>query len=156
MTHNYRVTTKWTGNLGEGTKNYKAYNRNHEVLIENKPTLLASSDPAFMGDNARHNPEDLFLASLSSCHMLWYLHLCSIEDILVVDYIDHAKGTMIENKDGSGQFTSVTLTPTVTIIDKKNIDLAEELHHKANKMCFIANSCNFEIKHKPEIQIKSK
>jgi len=146
--HHYKTTIKWTGNLGKGTSNYKAYNRNHSISIAHKTNpILASSDPSFLGDKSRYNPEELLLSSISSCHMLWYLHLCSTHNIVVVNYTDEAEGTMQENKDGSGQFTNVTLHPKVMVKDVTMIDKANQLHRQANKMCFIANSCNFPILH---------
>ena len=66
--HDYKLTLKWTGNKGTGTSGYRAYDRNHEILIEGKTTLLGSADPSFHGDKTVHNPEDLLLASLSACH----------------------------------------------------------------------------------------
>lgn len=154
MIHNYKTTIKWTGNIkGQGTSNYSAYERAHEILVENKAVIHASSDPAFRGDPKKHNPEELFLASISSCHMLWYLHLCASEQISVLSYIDNAKGVMIENKDGSGHFTEVTLNPYVLIKENNKLQRAIELHHTANQKCFIANSCNFTINHEPQIKI---
>lgn len=147
--HTYNLAIQWTGNTGKGTENYLSYERSHSVLINNKKNILCSSDPSFRGDETKHNPEELFLASIASCHMLWYLHLCSEAGIVVVDYSDKASGIMHENADGSGQFSEVTLHPLVTITDESKIDLANELHQKANQMCFIANSCNFKIRHKP-------
>lgn len=147
--HTYKLTIKWTGNQGQGTSSYKAYERSHTVCVDNKADILCSSDPAFRGDNTKHNPEDLFLASISTCHMLWYLHLCSDAGIIVTDYTDHANGIMQETSDGGGHFTEVTLNPVVVITDKSMIDKANELHKKANQLCFIANSCNFAIHHKP-------
>ena len=144
--HNYSVTTAWTGNLGVGTLDYKSYNRNHESAVEGKEhVILGSSDPAFGGDICRYNPEELLVSSVSSCHMLWYLHLCSVNKIVVVDYVDQAKGVMIETADGSGAFDEITLYPVVTVQDQSMIDKANALHVEANKMCFIANSCNFKI-----------
>lgn len=148
--HHYKSTVTWTGNTNEGTKSYTSYSRNHTISGEGKSDhVLGSSDPSFMGDPARYNPEDLFLSSLSACHMLWFLHLCSQNKIVVTAYVDQAAGTMQELPDGSGKFTSVTLHPQVIIKDAANIALANELHHQANQMCFIANSCNFKIDHKP-------
>lgn len=148
--HHYQVKVAWTGNEGKGTLNYKAYNRNHEILVEGKyNSINGSSDPSFSGDKTRYNPEELFLSSLSTCHMLWYLHLCSAHKIIVTDYADKATGIMEEKENGSGRFTEVTLYPTVKVTDEKMIAKAEELHEAANKMCFIANSCNFKIGHKP-------
>lgn len=147
-THNYQTTITWTGNLGQGTTNYKDYKRNHTITNPNKSqNILASADPTFLGDDTRYNPEELLLSSISSCHMLWYLHLCATNNIIVTDYTDHAEGIMQENKDGSGQFTSVTLHPKVTVADASMITKANQLHHKANTMCFIARSCNFPITH---------
>ncbi|RAJ12115.1 OsmC family protein [Olleya aquimaris] len=147
-THNYQSTITWTGNLGNGTANYKSYNRNHTITILDKDNpILASSDPAFLGDKTRYNPEELLLSSIASCHMLWFLHLCAVNNIIVTKYTDQAKGIMQENQDGSGQFTSVTLHPKVVVTHASMIQKANQLHHEANKMCFIARSCNFPILH---------
>jgi hypothetical protein len=75
--HRYRTQVVWTGNLGQGTASYRAYERSHEIVVEEKPLIAGSSDPAFRGDKTKYNPEELFVASLSICHMLWYLHLCA-------------------------------------------------------------------------------
>lgn len=147
--HKYNLTIQWTGNTGQGTKDYRSYERSHTVLIEGKSDILSSSDPAFRGDHSKHNPEELFLASISSCHMLWYLHLCADNGIVVVNYSDNATGTLQETKNGSGHFTEVTLHPIVTVADQSMIEKANELHKQANEFCFIANSCNFKIHHKP-------
>jgi organic hydroperoxide reductase OsmC/OhrA len=146
--HNYSITINWTGNKGQGTNGYKSYDRSHEVAIEGKRTIEASSDPAFLGDKTKHNPEELLLASISSCHMLWYLHLCSDAGIIVTNYVDNAKAAMLETENGGGKFTEVVLYPTITL---KNIEQKEEanaLHTKANELCFIANSLNFKVAHK--------
>lgn len=154
-THNYKIKVEWTGNLGEGTLDYKSYNRNHNIVAEGKYTEInGSSDPAFLGDPTKYNPEDLFLSSISSCHMLWYLHLCSVNKIIVTTYIDNATGTMEETANGSGKFTAVTLHPVVTITDEKMAQKANDLHEEANKLCFIANSCNFKIAHNSKIIVK--
>ncbi|CAM1361314.1 Stress-induced protein [Tenacibaculum sediminilitoris] len=148
--HNYKIKVEWTGNEGNGTLNYKSYKRDHKIIAPGKyGEIKGSSDPSFLGDQTRYNPEDLFLSSLSACHMLWYLHLCSVHKIIVTDYVDNATGIMEETENGSGKFTEVTLNPIVKIIDENMIPKANELHHEANKMCFIANSCNFKIGHNP-------
>jgi organic hydroperoxide reductase OsmC/OhrA len=152
--HHYSLTVKWTGNKGTGTNNYNAYDRSHLVLAENKQEILCSSDPSFRGDTTKYNPEEFLLAALSACHMLSYLHLCSAAGVVVTDYFDNAKGTMTETGDGGGHFTEVTLYPDVTIADETMTDKANELHHKAGKLCFIANSCNFPVHHKPTIKIE--
>ncbi|MFZ6050554.1 OsmC family protein [Halocola ammonii] len=154
-THNYLINLDWTGNLGQGTQSYKAYNRNHEILTEGKTHKIAgSADPSFLGDNTRYNPEELFVSSLAACHMLWYLHLCSANGIIVTNYRDAATGIMEENKDGSGRFKSVTLRPEVTITDPEKVELAKSLHTEANKKCFIANSCNFEVRHEGVVRVE--
>jgi organic hydroperoxide reductase OsmC/OhrA len=145
--HHYSAVVNWTGNKGEGTKSYKSYDRSHDIIIEGKEIIKGSSDPAFLGDRKKHNPEDLFLASISSCHMLWYLHLCSNAGIIVTNYTDNPKGIMTETEDGGGKFTAVTLYPTITLKNIVQKDEAMELHKKTNELCFIANSLNFEVKH---------
>jgi organic hydroperoxide reductase OsmC/OhrA len=147
--HQYQTNLIWTGNLGVGTANYAAYSRDYRLEVLNKAAILGSSDPAFKGDENKHNPEDLLVASISSCHMLWFLHLASSKGIIVTDYSDTATGTMIENENGSGYFDSVILYPVVTITDPTRIDETNELHQLANKYCFISNSLNFKVKHDP-------
>lgn len=149
--HNYALTVKWTGNKGSGTSGYKEFERSHSIFVDNKAEIFGSSDPAFRGDKTKHNPEDLLLASISSCHMLWYLHLCAVEGIIVTDYRDNATGIMIEISNGPGKFTEVTLCPIVTITNSLMTEKANELHKKANELCFIANSLNFPVYHKPTI-----
>lgn len=150
--HQYKTNTKWTGNLGEGTSGYTTYGRDHLISsADKKIEIPASSDPSFRGNAAHYNPEELLVASLSSCHMLWYLHLCSVNKIIVTYYEDNATGSMQETKDGGGAFREVTLNPIIRITDEAMIEKAKELHHQANKMCFIANSCNFPVHHKVQI-----
>ena len=151
--HHYSSQIKWTGNRGNGTCNYKSYERDYSKYIHNKSVILGSSDPAFRGDSTKHNPEELLLTSLSSCHMLWYLHLCSEAGIVVVNYIDNAKGVMQEESNGSGKFNSVTLFPEVVITESSMVQKADELHKKANEICFIANSVNFPVNHQPIIKV---
>jgi organic hydroperoxide reductase OsmC/OhrA len=140
--HHYDLTIQWTGNKENGTSAYTAYERSHVVSAANKPDLLCSSDPDFSGDKTKYNPEELLVASISSCHMLWYLHLCCEAGVVVTD-------------DGGGHFTEVTLYPEVTITKKEMEEKANELHTRANQLCFIANSCNFPVHHKPTCKIKS-
>lgn len=147
--HHYQLQLTWTGNRGQGTAGYTAYERNHTLSIPGKPAILGSSDPVFRGDPSMHNPEELLLASLASCHMLWYLHLCAENGIVVTDYIDNPTGTMQESDNGSGRFKEVTLRPTVTVNDEKMLEKAKSLHKSANQYCFIANSVNFAVHHEP-------
>ncbi|RZK49758.1 MAG: OsmC family peroxiredoxin [Pedobacter sp.] len=148
--HFYKTQLIWTGNKGSGTMDYRSYDRDFIVKIDQKPTLKGSSDSAFMGDKTRYNPEDLLVSSVSSCHMLWYLHLCAKHEIVVLEYTDLAEGVMLEEPDGSGKFKEIRLQPEVLISKKEQIDLANSLHQQANKMCFIANSLNFPVIHMPK------
>ena len=148
--HKYEVKTTWTGNQGKGTTTYNSYKRTHVIQIPGKVDIMGSSMPQYLGDPEFHNPEDLLISSVSACHMLWYLHLCSAEGVVVTAYEDNAEGTMIENADGSGQFTSITLKPKVTVADSMMIAKANSLHVKANQFCFIAKSVNFPVLHLPE------
>lgn len=154
--HTYTLTTKWTGNTGTGTSGYRAYERSHVIKADHKPDIPGSSDPSFRGDKTRYNPEELLVASLSTCHMLWYLHLCAEAGVIVVDYVDNATGTMLETADGGGYFSEVTLHPVVVLAETSMIETANELHHRANKLCFIANSCNFPVHHKPSCTVLNK
>jgi organic hydroperoxide reductase OsmC/OhrA len=151
-THRYAVSVKWTGNKGTGTSGYKAYERAHEISASGqKPVLPGSSDLAFRGDPARWNPEELLVASLSACHMLWYLHLCSDAKIIVTAYADQPEGLMEELPDGSGNFQRVILRPKVTIAPGSDLAKARELHAAAHAKCFIARSMNFPVEHEPDV-----
>src|SRR6266536_112189 len=130
--HIYEVRVDWTGNNGEGTKNYKAYRRDHKISVSGKPDIQGSSDPKFHGDPLRYNPEELLVASLSSCHMLWYLHLCAVNHVIVLDYRDSASGVLEEGKDGSGEVVRVTLRPTVNISAGDDRTRALALHNEAH------------------------
>lgn len=143
----------WTGDRVQGTASYAAYSRDHLIRAAGKPDIVATSDTAFRGSPGRYNPEELFVSALSSCHMLWYLHLCAVNAIVVTDYQDEAVGTMVETEDGSGYFREVTLFPVVTITDAARIPRAMELHREAAKKCFIANSCNFPVRHEPKCRV---
>lgn len=147
--HHYNIKTTWTGNRGQGTSEYKSYDRSHTISIDGKPDIQGSSDAAFRGDKTRHTPEDLFVSTLSTCHMLWYLHLCAVNGVVVTQYTDKATGTLEEDTNGSGRFTEVMLNPVVIVSEKSMIEKANALHQEAHNMCFIANSVNFPVTHKP-------
>jgi organic hydroperoxide reductase OsmC/OhrA len=144
--HHYQVNVAWTGNRGTGTSGYRDYERSHTISAAGKPAIPGSSDPAFRGDAARWNPEELLVASASACHKLWYLHLCADAGIVVTAYVDHAEGTM--NGD---RFERVVLRPHVTI-SAGDRALALQLHHKAHEECYIAKSVNFPIDCEPSIE----
>jgi organic hydroperoxide reductase OsmC/OhrA len=146
-THPYALTIKWTGNNGQGTTDYKTYERSHTLSIAGKPDIACSSDAPFRGDVTRHNPEDFMLAALSSCHMLWYLHLCADAGVVVLDYTDNATGTLTLEPGKPGRFTEVVLHPEVVVKDADMIAAATELHETATQKCFMANSVNFPVRH---------
>ncbi len=153
--HTYDVRIEWTGNDGDGTKSYRSYRRDHSIAADGRPDILGSSDPSFRGNPARYNPELLLVASLSSCHMLWYLHLCSAHHITVLAYGDAASGVMRENADGSGEFVNVVLRPKVKISPGDDPAQAVALHAEAHRLCFIARSVTFPVEVQPEIPIIS-
>lgn len=149
--HTYSVRIEWTGNVGRGTADYRSYLRDHVIRTGEKPPIDGSSDPAFRGDPKRWNPEELLVASLSACHKLWYLHLCAANGITVLSYTDLAEGTMAEDPTGGGHFVHVLLNPKVTIGSGDDRELALQLHDEAHSKCFIANSVNFPVDHRPTI-----
>ena len=153
-THNYSARLTWTGNNGTGTSTYQGYGREYVVAIEGKPDLTGSADPMFRGKADVHNPEDLFVTSISSCHMLTYLALCAKHHISVVAYEDRAIGTLLLTPDGGGIFEQVVLNPIVTITDAASQTKAVSLHDEAHRLCFIAASCGIPISHLPVIRVE--
>lgn len=120
----------------------------------NAPSEVNEATQSLKSDLTEQNPEDLFLSSLSACHMVLYLNLCASNNIEVVDYEDKAKGVMIQSEAGKRKFKAVTLCPTITIKDAAKKALATNLHKEANAMSFIANSCDFETGLDPIIQVE--
>lgn len=149
-THTYNATIVWTGASEGPTRDYKSFSRAHEIRVDGKPTIAGSSDPGFRGDASRHNPEDLLVVALSTCHMLWYLHLCAVKGVIVTAYEDAAVGTMVEEPH-NGRFTDVTLRPTVTITADSDGEKATSLHERAHAECYVANSVNFPVGCEPTI-----
>jgi organic hydroperoxide reductase OsmC/OhrA len=144
-THTYAATISWSGE----TSRRGNHSRNHEIEVEGKPTILASSDPALRGDPTRYNPEDLLVASLSACHMLWYLSLCGKAGVTVTGYFDRAEGVMEENPEGGGRFSAVVLRPHITLAEGSDQAVADAQHHEAHERCFIAQSVNFPVTVEP-------
>ncbi len=150
--HRFQVSNRWTGNLGAGTSTYNGYSRNHEICGPGKSAPIAgSSHKAFRGDSARYNPEELTIAALSSCHMLWMLHLCADTGIVVTEYSDDASGDLALHRDGVGEFTGATLRPRMSITDPARIPDALALHERAHHLCFIARSVNFPVAVEPQV-----
>jgi organic hydroperoxide reductase OsmC/OhrA len=150
--HHYRARVHWTGNTGEGTARYDAYSRNHRIHVDGKPLLAGSADATFRGDAALHNPEDLFLASVAACHMLFYLALCARDGLRVLAYEDAAEGLLDADTNGQGRFREIHLRPRVTIATGADPVRAGALHQAAHARCFIANSCNVPVHCDPLIE----
>lgn len=148
--HHYNLQLTWMGNTGSGTTAYDAYQRDFIIETDGKETLKGSADSAFLGNAALYNPEEWLLASLSSCHMLWFLHTCTDMGIIITDYRDQPKGEMIEHRDGSGEFTRVILYPKVITATEVAQTTITDLHHQAHQKCFIARSVNFEVLVQPQ------
>lgn len=144
--HSFSVNVTWTGAGSEGTSSYTAYGRDHEVVVEGKPPLPGSADAAFRGDPSRYSPEDLFVASLSQCHMLWALHMAARAGVVVVGYTDRATGTMRVESAGAGQFIEVTLHPQLTVLGEVDPAVIAKIHEDAHAHCFIARSVNFPVR----------
>jgi len=151
--HDYKAHLVWDGNLGTGTSTYTGYGRKYRLQIDGKPDLTGSADPIFRGDANTYNPEDLFVAALSSCHLLSYLALCARTKINVVAYEDNASGTLLLRPDGGGAFESVTLRPVVTIAPGSDEKRALELHDTAHDLCFIAASVKVPVHHEPLVKV---
>ena len=153
-THEYRISSHWTGNSGSGTSAYGAYSRAHEWTGEGKSApILGSSDPVFRGDPARYNPEELLVGALSTCHMLWVLHLCADAGIVVTEYADDAWGEMVEHADGSGEMTRVVLRPRMRITDGGRASEVPAIHDRAHALCCLARSVRFPVRHEPTVLI---
>jgi organic hydroperoxide reductase OsmC/OhrA len=148
--HHFDCTLTWTGAAAGPVRGYRGYSREYEVRIDGKPPMRSSAAPAFLGDSALHNPEDLLLAALAGCHCLSYLAECARADIPVVAYRDRATGLM-RFHEGAMRFVEVTLHPEVRIEPGADLERAVKLHERAHAGCFIANSVNFPVKNEPRV-----
>jgi organic hydroperoxide reductase OsmC/OhrA len=143
--HAYTSKIIWTGNRGEGTRRYRSYDRTWSIVTPGKPVIECSNDPLLGGDPARPNPEDLLLSSLSSCHMLWYLHLASDAGIVVSSYQDEPVGIGETSANGASRFLSATLRPKIHVPKGTDLAKADAIHHKIQAYCFISRSVNFPV-----------
>lgn len=147
--HDYTARVEWTGNRGEGTRTYRGYDRTWDIATPGKPLIHCSNDPLLGGDPGLPNPEDLLLASLSACHMLWYLHLASAAGIVVHAYQDNPTGVGETSPNGAGRFLSATLRPHILVEAGADLAEAEAIHHRVHEFCFIARSVNFPVSYAP-------
>lgn len=150
----YTATISWQRNGEVFTDN--RYSRRHEWRFDGGVTLAASSSPAVVprySDASAVDPEEAFLASLSSCHMLTFLMLAAAKKFIVDSYVDEALGTLAKNNRGKLAMTEVVLRPRVIFSGdyRPSSEALEELHHRAHEECFIANSVITDVRCEPVI-----
>ena len=121
------------------------------MAIPGKTVVQCSNDPQLGGDPTKYNPEDLLISAISSCHMLWYLHLCANAGITVVSYEDNPVGIGECEPSGRGRFIEAILNPSVTISPGDDKEKAKSIHDEIHEYCFIGRSVNFPIRHKATI-----
>jgi organic hydroperoxide reductase OsmC/OhrA len=141
----FTTRIRWTGDRGHGTQTYRSYDRTWNIEPPDKTSVACSNDPAIGGDPSKYNPEELLLASLAGCHMLWYLHLASNAKIVVHGYEDDPLGIGVTGKAGEGQLERAILRPVITVERGTNLEKADALHEKVHRYCFIARSINFPV-----------
>jgi len=151
--HHYLANLVWSGAALNPARDYRSYSRAFTVAISGKPLFQGSADPAFLGDPAAHNPEDLLLIALASCHLLSYVALCGNSGVAVRTYADAAEGTLSQQADRNFAFTQVRLKPQVIIEPGGDIAKAIRLHERAHEICFIARSVNFPVEVTPVVTI---
>ncbi len=149
--HLFLASLTWTGNRGTGTSATRAFGRDHVVSVAGKPDIHGSAARVFHGDVDRWNPEEMLIAALAQCHLLSYLYVAVRNGIVVESYEDAAQGTLVTTPDGGGRFREVVLRPVVTISAGDPL-LATTLHAEANRLCFIASSVNFPVRHEPVVR----
>jgi len=150
----YHARLVWSGGALGPTKSVESYSREFRAEFDGKPSFRGSADPAYQGDPALYNPEDLLLSSLSACHMLSYLAVCAHAGIAVVSYEDAVIGT-VTRRDGKIRFVDVLLRPKVMLESGSNIEKARQLHDRAHDICIIANSVNFPVRYGASVEFSN-
>jgi organic hydroperoxide reductase OsmC/OhrA len=150
----YRATVEWRRQTADF--DYKTYNRSHTLAFEGGIRVPASAAPANIPPTAAGapgvDPEQAFVASLSSCHMLWFLHFACRAKFVVERYVDDASGVLEKNAEGRMAMTRVTLRPVVTYAGRApSAEEHAQLHAGAHDKCFIANSVKTEVVIAPRI-----
>ena len=152
MTH-YTAEVLWLRNEGDFAGN--RYSRRHLLRFDGGLEVPGSSSPHVvplpMSDAAALDPEEAFVSSLSSCHMLWFLSIAAKRKFCVDRYFDAAEGVMEKNSEGKVAMTRVTLRPDVTFSGERppTREELDRLHHEAHDACFIANSVKTEVRCAP-------
>jgi organic hydroperoxide reductase OsmC/OhrA len=142
----HHASVRWARTSPDFT--YDTYNRAHDVTFKHGAIVLPSSSaPAFKGDADRVDPEETFVAALSSCHMLSFLAICARKRITVEAYEDDAVGILEKGANGKLQVTRVTLHPRVRFAEGTWPDAAtvDAIHHQSHNECFIANSVTADV-----------
>jgi peroxiredoxin-like protein len=148
--HVFEGTLQWGGGRGTDEQGRLKLDRSLVMQFLGKPPIDGSSPGVFNGNDARHNPETLMVASLMSCHLLTYLAVCERAGIELLAYDDGATG-MLALKDGKMRMVEVVLRPQVRVAEAARVDEARELHAKAHANCFMSNSVNFEVRVEPAV-----
>ena len=146
----YTATVRWTRS-GDGDFTKGQYSRAHEWAFDGGAVVPASASPhvvpAPWSDAAGVDPEEAFVASLSSCHMLFFLDFARRQGFAIDNYVDEAEGVMEKGADGKFRVARVTLRPQISWDGPAPDDAAlADLHHRAHEACFIANSVTSEVK----------
>jgi len=155
QTHEYTARVLWTGNRGQGTAGYRAYDRTWNVETPGKPVIKCSNDPLLGGDSGLHNPEDMLISALSACHMLWYLHLASDAGIKVMAYLDDPEAVGETDANGASRFLRATLRPRIEVPEGTDLAQADALHEEVHKYCFIARSVAFPVTYKARYRVRA-
>ncbi|HKC02045.1 MAG TPA: OsmC family protein [Sphingomicrobium sp.] len=146
----YTATIRWDRS-GDGDFIKGQYSRAHQWAFDGGTVVPASASPHVVplpySDEAGVDPEEAFIASLSSCHMLFFLDFARRARFVVDSYEDHAEGMMEKNAEGRIAITRVTLRPDIAWGGDAQPDAAAiaDLHHRAHEACFIANSVTTEV-----------
>jgi peroxiredoxin-like protein len=144
-THAFEGELHWADGARDDEQGRLRLARSFVLRFKDKAPIEGSAPAVFNGDDTRHNPETLMVASLMACHHLTYLAVCERAGIRVLEYSDNATGTLAL-KDGRMRMTEVVLWPQVRVADATQLEQARELHAKAHAHCFMSNSVNFEVK----------
>ena len=138
------VDVSWS--RGEHEFTYDAYNRDHEWRFDGGTTVPGSANPAYLGNPGPVDPEEAFVAALSSCHMLTFLAIAARKRLVVEAYDDHAVGVMAVGDSGRLAITQVTMHPKIVWAGAEpDAATIERMHHLAHRECFIANSVTTEV-----------
>jgi len=149
MRHYFHTRVVWSGDRGQGTRTYRGYDRTWRMAGEGQPPIECSNDPRLGGDPAKPNPEELLLAAVSSCHMLWFLHFASQAGVVVRRYVDDPVGEGESESSGAGRFVGARLRPVIDIEGPFDDATVAALHGRIHEVCFCARSVNFEIRIEP-------